>query len=82
MTNQELIVWMQTHESLFFLLAIWSLFWAGLALWHSAKRGQNWWFMIFLIFHTVGILENIYLFGVLKLKWSDLFKKNAPEENK
>jgi hypothetical protein len=48
--------------------------WAGLALWHTAKRGKVWWFLIFMLVHTLGILEIIYLFGV-RLKFSDLFKK-------
>jgi len=56
-------------------LFLWSLFWAGLALWHSARRGQHWWFLAFLFIHTLGVLEIIYLFGVLKLKSKDLFHK-------
>lgn len=57
------------------LLILWSLVWKGLALWHSGRRGQGWWFIILLVVNTVGILEIIYLFGVLKLKFSQLFKK-------
>jgi hypothetical protein len=57
------------------LLVIWSLFWKGLALWHAGRRGQPWWFVILLIVNTVGILEIIYLFAVLKLKFGELFKK-------
>lgn len=67
--------WIHAHEPLVSLLFLWSLFWTGLALWHSGKRGQFWWFLVFLIVHTLGILEIIYLFGVLKLKFSDLFRK-------
>ncbi len=57
------------------LIVIWSLFWKGLALWHAGRRGQPWWFVIMLVINTVGILEIIYLFVVLKLKFSELFKK-------
>ena len=57
------------------LLALWSLFWKGLALWHSARRQQPWWFVILLVVNTAGILEIIYLFAVAKLKWRDLFTK-------
>lgn len=57
------------------LLLLWSLFWKGLALWHAGRRGQPWWFVILLIVNTFGILEIIYLFAVLKLKFSELFKK-------
>jgi len=51
-------------------LVVWSLFWKGLALWHAGRRGQPW-----LVVNTVGILEIIYLFAVLKLKFGELFKK-------
>ena len=59
------------------VLVLWTLFWKGLALWHSGQRGQTWWFVIMLIVNTVGILEIIYLFGVIKLKWSELFSKKS-----
>ena len=48
-------------------IAIWSLIWGGLALWHAAKRNEKWWFIIFLFVHTAGILEIIYLVFVVKL---------------
>jgi hypothetical protein len=70
-----LSIWIATHELLFVLIVLWSLFWAGLALWHSAKRGQFLWFFVFLVVHTLGVLEIIYLFGILKLKFSELFTK-------
>lgn len=58
-----------------FLVIIWSIFWKGLALWHSAKRNQGWWFLILLVVNTVGILEIVYLFAVLKLKVDELIPK-------
>ena len=58
-------------------LLLWSIFWKGLALWHSGRRGQAWWFFILLVVNTVGILEIIYLFAVVKLKWSELFSKKV-----
>lgn len=61
--------------SLFLLLVVWSLFWKGLALWHSARRGNSYWFLAFLILNTLGILELIYLFGILKLNFKNLFSK-------
>ena len=57
------------------LLFIWSIFWKGLALWHSAKRSNTIWFIVFLFLNTVGIAEIVYLFGVIKLKFSELFIK-------
>jgi hypothetical protein len=47
----------------FFIIpvALWSIAWTGLALWHAAKRGDKWWFILFLFVHTAGILEVLYL---------------------
>lgn len=63
------------------LLMIWSIIWKGLALWHSAQRKQGWWFVIFMILNTAGILEIIYLFLVAKVPGSELFgsKKEVKE---
>ena len=59
------------------LFVVWALFWKGLALWHAARRGQYWWFLILLVVNTAGILEIIYLFFVAKLKLSELFSKHT-----
>ncbi len=56
-------------------LVLWSLFWKGLALWHSSRRGQPWWFVILLLINTMGLLEIIYLFAVAKVKLNNLFSK-------
>ena len=40
---------------------LWSLIWKGVALWQAARNNQNAWFIIFLIVHTLGILEILYL---------------------
>ena len=71
-----LALWIHSHEALFLLVVLWSLFWKGLALWHSGRRGQPWWFVILLFVNTIGILEIVYLFGVARLKFSQLFSKN------
>ena len=55
------------------LFILWSIFWKGLALWHSARRGETVWFIILLVVNTAGILELIYLFLVKKIKPADLF---------
>lgn len=60
------------------LVSLWSLFWKGLALWHSAQRGRHWWFAALLIINTVGVLEIVYLFGVAKLKTDQLFTTRVP----
>ncbi len=65
----------EQHNILFSTLALWSLFWKGLALWHSARKDQYKWFIALLVINTIGILEIIYLFGVIKLKFNKLFTK-------
>lgn len=59
------------------LLSIWTLFWKGLGLWHSARRSQPWWFVILLLVNMLGILEIIYIFAIAKIKPEDLFSKKA-----
>ncbi len=56
-----------------FLLVLWTLFWKGLALWHAGRKAQPKWFIAILILNTLGILEIVYLFAVLKLQSTDLF---------
>ena len=55
------------------VVIIWALFWQALGLWHAARRGEWIWFVIFLLVHTLGILEIIYLFAVIKLRFNELF---------
>ena len=50
------------------LIAVWSIFWKGLALWHTVKRGEKKWFIVILVLNTFGILELIYPFYVIKIK--------------
>lgn len=60
----------------FIVIAIlWSVFWKGVALWHAARRGQYWWFVVMLVVNTLGILEIIYLFAVAKLKFNELLSE-------
>lgn len=42
-------------------LAILDLVLRGFALWKSAKRGQNIWFIFLLVVNSLGILPAIYL---------------------
>jgi len=52
--------------ALLIIYIVWELFWKGLAFWHAARNGQWIWFIAFLLVHTLGILEIIYLFGFRK----------------
>ncbi len=71
------VPWVHAIAPVIPFLLLWSLFWKGLALWHSARRGQPWWFVIIAVVNTVGILEIVYLFAIIKLKWSELFSKKV-----
>ncbi|HEY6020257.1 MAG TPA: DUF5652 family protein [Candidatus Paceibacterota bacterium] len=63
------------------IVVLWSILWKGLALWHAARQGHPWWFVIMLIVNTAGILEIIYLFGILKLKFGELFSFKEHHHN-
>jgi methionyl-tRNA synthetase len=65
--------WLGTLMPFAILFILWALVWKGLALWHSARRGQYWWFLALLIVNTFGILEIIYLFVVAKFKAKEVF---------
>ena len=43
------------------LVAIWDLVWKAIALWKSARHGQNTWFVFLLIINSAGILPILYL---------------------
>lgn len=60
------------------ILAIWSLVWKGLALWHASQRRQLNWFIVILVLNTIGILEIVYLFIIVKIHRS-MKKTTEPE---
>lgn len=47
--------------AVFAILAIWDLAWKGMGMWRAAQRGHKAWFVVILIFNTLGILPIIYL---------------------
>ncbi len=49
------------------LFVIWTVVWKALALWHAARRGEKGWYIALLLINTIGILEIIYLFAVVKI---------------
>ncbi len=51
---------------LFSLLLVWTLVWKAIAVWHAAGRKDKKWFIALFIFNTVGILDLIYLFRILR----------------
>lgn len=71
------------NVGLFIIFAVWTIFWKGFALWHSAKNSQKYWFIALLILNTVGILELIYLFFFrLNRKKKTIFGKPRTKKRK
>lgn len=63
---------------LIIIILIWSLIWKGLALWKAARKGDEGWFIVFLIINTLGILEILYIYIFSRSdKRSDLDKGNT-----
>lgn len=60
-----------TPRILLVVVFIWSFFWKGLSLWHSARNNQKYWYFALLLINTIGILEIIYL---------SYFQKKVPEK--
>lgn len=52
------------------VVTIWSLAWMGIAMWKSARKNHMIWFIIFLLVHTMGILEILYIFIFSKMSFS------------
>lgn len=48
------------------LLVLWSATTTGLALWHAARREEKGWFIWFMLVHTAGIVELLYLIFIVK----------------
>lgn len=45
---------------------VWVLPWKAVALWKAARKGSVPWFIILLIFNTLGLLEILYIFWFSK----------------
>lgn len=58
---ENLNAWLDKPLFLVFYLA-WTLFWKGLALWHSAQKKHVVWFVIILVLNTMGLLDIAYIY--------------------
>ena len=64
-------------QSFWLLVAIlWMLPWKGWALWRAARNSQRIWFAVFMLVHTLGILEILYLASWSGLRWNRGAKKS------
>lgn len=50
------------------IVLAWSLAWKSVALWKSARSNHLVWFVAFIVFQTMGILEILYIFLFSKIK--------------
>jgi len=60
-------------------ITLWSVPWKAMALWKSARNSEKWWFVIFIIINTAGLLEIFYLFLLPKIKNKRKFNKSKPD---
>jgi len=49
-------------------MALWSIPWKALALWKAARHSEKWWFIVFILVNTIGLLEIFYLFVLPRIK--------------
>lgn len=49
-------------------LVVWSIVWKGIALWKSARKSDEKWFIAMLVINTFGILEILYIYHFYKRK--------------
>lgn len=57
-----------TQITIITIIALWELIWKGLALWQAARQNDKLWYLLILIFNTVGILPIVYIFIISKGK--------------
>ena len=57
------VMWLVTS-----LAVAWSMAWKGVALWRAGRNAHLVWFIVLLIFNTLGILPIIYIFAFSRKK--------------
>lgn len=63
--NQQVMQFL-SQPGLIIPFILWSVIWKGTALWKSAGKRQLLWFIILLLFNTMGLLEIAYIFFLNK----------------
>ena len=64
------------------IVSIWALVWKGLSLWKSARKKHTIWFIVLLIFNTLGILDILYIFVFSKISLNRKSKGETPKKKK
>lgn len=60
------------------VIAIWDLIWKITAMWKASKRESKGWFVVLMIFNTVGILPMIYHLCTKKKKVQPIQQVSQP----
>ncbi len=72
----------QTGMIVLIVLMIWTAIWKGFALWKAARKKQKAWFIVFLIFNTLALLEILYIFWFSNISFKKSEKKNIKSKKK
>lgn len=67
---------------LFIVALVWNVIWKGIAWWTAARKNHPFWFVLFFIINTMGILEILYFFVFSKMDFSNFQAKNSAPEKK
>ncbi|MES2023899.1 MAG: DUF5652 family protein [Patescibacteria group bacterium] len=69
------------------VVVAWTLLWKCYSVWLAVENKHKKWFVVLVILNTLGILDMIYVFGVLKKKqpevtqaFNSIFSKNSKQE--
>lgn len=65
----------QNAAIIFPIYGIWVTAWKGLALWKAARKESKVFFVIILLFNTVGLFEILYIFVLSKVDFGKVKDK-------
>lgn len=51
-----------------FIVILWEVFWKGIGLWRSAKKGHLTWFIAILLINLFGVIPIFYLWRTKQLE--------------
>lgn len=66
-TSIDIAAYLGVPAWLLTVIVIWSLVWMALGMWVAARKKHVIWYIVFLLVHTVGILEILYIFVFSKM---------------
>lgn len=69
-------IWLTANPEVIVFVLIWQIVWMGIALWISAREKHIIWFVVFLLIHTLGILDILYIFWFSRIGFKKKSKNN------